>query len=76
MKGLLAAAAALGVPTIVPSSDFGANAPNRITMGCIGLGGMGANDMRAFWAQDDAQALAASNVNRSSSEWGHWYKLG
>lgn len=80
LKGSLAAAAALGFPTIIPASALGADgavAPsNRITMGCIGLGGMGTNDMRAFLAQDDVQVLAVCDVNRSSGEYGHWFKLG
>jgi len=43
LKAGAAAAAAVALPTIVPSSVFGAKAPsNRINMGCIGLGGMGA----------------------------------
>ena len=42
-----AASVAIGLPAIVPSSVFGADAPsNRITMGCIGTGGQ-ANNRRA-----------------------------
>ena len=41
--GILAAGFA---PTIVPSSVFGANAPsNRITVGGIGIGGIGKNQL-------------------------------
>ena len=43
IKGMLAAGAA---PTIVPNSVFGANAPsNRITLGGIGVGGIGTHQL-------------------------------
>ena len=38
-----------GFPAIVPSSIFGAGAPsNRITMGGIGTGSMGMENLRGF----------------------------
>ncbi len=41
-RSFLAASGAVAVPLIVPSSVFGKNAPsNRITIGCIGMGGQG-----------------------------------
>jgi predicted dehydrogenase len=71
------AAAAFGFPYVVPSSVFGADAPsNRIAMGCIGLGGMGTNNMRAFLQHSDVQILAVCDVVTGSREYGHWYKLG
>ena len=70
-------AAAVGFPYVVPSSVFGTAAPgNRITMGCIGVGGMGTNDMRAFLALDDVQVLAVCDVVTGSREYGHWYTNG
>ena len=49
LKGGTLAGAALGFPTIVPSSVFGANAPsNRIHMGIIGAGAMGTGDMKGL----------------------------
>ena len=65
------------VPSIVPSSVFGKNAPsNRINMGCIGLGGMGTRDMRAFLTQDDVQIVAVCDPVKMSNEYGHWYQNG
>lgn len=57
------AMAALGVPSIVPSSVFGSNAPsNRIVIGCVGLGGMGMGNMRGFLNKKDAQIVAVCDV--------------
>ena len=61
---LKAGAVATAAPFFVPSSVFGANAPsNRITIGCIGLGGMGRSDLRAFLGQPDAQIVALCDVD-------------
>ncbi|MFC1542215.1 Gfo/Idh/MocA family protein [Candidatus Latescibacterota bacterium] len=61
-----AAIAAIGAPYIVPSSVFGAEAPsNRITIGHIGVGGMGVSDMRRFLPRDDTQIVAVCDVDRS-----------
>jgi predicted dehydrogenase len=78
-----ATSAALGItcfPYIVPSSALGKAgniAPSdRITMGSIGVGGMGTNNMRAFLAQPDVQVVAVCDVTEASNEYGHWYKKG
>jgi len=67
-------------PRRVPSSvlDKAGNvAPsNRITMGFIGVGGMGTNNMRGFMANRDVQVLAVCDVVRGSDQYGHWYKRG
>ena len=78
LKGAAAAGvAALVVPAVVPVAVFGANAPsNRITMGCIGLGGMGTRNMRWFLNRDDVQVLAACDPVRASNEYGHWFRDG
>ena len=56
--------AAAVFPAIVPSSVFGANAPsNRVAIGCIGTGGMGMADLRAFQAQPQAQIVAVCDVD-------------
>ncbi|MFC1539801.1 Gfo/Idh/MocA family protein [Candidatus Latescibacterota bacterium] len=61
-----AAVTAFGAPYIVPSSVFGQNAPsNRITIGHIGVGGMGVSDMRRFLPRDDAQIVAVCDVDKS-----------
>ena len=63
--GLLAGAAA--VPTIIPSSALGRGstvAPSdRITMGFIGMGSMGMNNLRGFIEKPDVQVLAVCDVN-------------
>ena len=62
---------------IVPSSVFGANAPsNRITMGCIGVGGMGTNNMMGFLNNDDVQMLAVCDPETGSNGYNHWYNTG
>jgi predicted dehydrogenase len=45
-------------------------------MGCIGLGGMGTNDMRAFLTQPDVQILAVCDPVKMSNEYEHWYQHG
>lgn len=77
LKTSAAAATAFAVPNIVPSTVFGANAPsNRITMGCIGVGGMGTRDMRAFLSKSEVQVVAVCDVVTGSREYGHWFKEG
>ncbi len=78
-----ASATALGMisfPHIVPSSALGKAgniAPsNRITMGSVGVGGMGTNNMRAFLTQSDVQVVAVCDVVKANNEYGHWYKNG
>jgi predicted dehydrogenase len=74
------AAGTLALPLFVPSSamgNAGSTPPSeRITMGFIGVGGMGTNNMRAFLAQPDVQVLAVCDVVEASDEYGHWYKRG
>jgi len=77
---LRGAGSALAFPYIVSSSVLGKGgnvAPsNRITMGSIGVGGMGTNNMRAFLNQNDVQVVAVCDVVKASDEYGHWYKKG
>ena len=59
----------LSAPAIVPSSVFGENAPsNRITIGCIGVGGMGTNDMRGFISKPDSEVVAVCDIDLSHRE--------
>ena len=62
-----AAAASVGFPYVVSSSVFGAAgsiAPsNRIVMGCIGVGGKGTGDMRAFLDKPQVRVVAVCDVN-------------
>ncbi len=59
------AAAALGFPTIVPSSVFGQNAPsNRINVGAIGVGRISRiHDLPEVWKHADAQVVAVCDVD-------------
>ena len=58
---LRVSAAALGaVPWIVPRTAFGAN--DRITMGCIGMGGQGRGDMSGFLGFPEVQVLLVCDV--------------
>ncbi|MFI5378297.1 MAG: Gfo/Idh/MocA family protein [Tepidisphaerales bacterium] len=70
---LAAASAALAAPYVIPASALGADgrpAPsNRITMGCIGLGGRGTVDMGAFLGRDDVQIVALCDVDAGSDRY-------
>ena len=71
------AAASVALPYVLPGSVFGANAPsNRITMGSIGVGGMGTNDMMGFLSNDDVQVLAVCDPETGSNGYNHWYNKG
>ncbi len=65
-------AGALAFPYFVPSSALGKDgraAPsNRITMGCIGVGGMGSGDMRGFLESGEVQVLAVCDVDSKHRE--------
>ncbi len=65
LKGVAAAGAAVALPSIVPSSVFGATAPsNLIVMGCIGVGGRGTGNMRTFLNSPGVRVVAACDVDR------------
>jgi predicted dehydrogenase len=67
LKTAVSAAAACGLPTLVPHSVFGQNAPsNRINVGFIGLGNQSTIDLPAFLGHADAQVLAVCDVNTGS----------
>ena len=55
-----AAAAGAAAPLIAGARVFGAN--ERITMGCIGVGGRGQSDMNDFLRFDDIQVVAVCDV--------------
>ena len=65
LRGSAAATAiAVGVPAIVPSSVFGADAPsNRIVMGAIGVGSQGTGNMRGFNGKPGCQVVAVCDVD-------------
>ena len=69
LKSSVVTAAAFAVPTIVPSSVFGANAPsNRITIGSIGLGGMGTGNMKGFKGKSGSQVVAVCDIDAAHRE--------
>jgi len=70
LKGSAAVAgAAFAWPTIVSSSVFGAAAPsNRLTMGCIGLGGQGSGNMKGFNGKKDCAVVAVCDVDADHRE--------
>lgn len=59
--------AAFVAPYFIPSSVLGRNgavAPgNRITIGCIGVGGMGTANLKSFLTKPNAQVLAVCDVD-------------
>jgi predicted dehydrogenase len=68
------AAAGFAFPTIIPGSALGLGgrvAPSdRITLGIIGTGNQGFNDIHAFLRDDRVQLVAVCDVNRESP--GYW----
>lgn len=62
----IGAFAAAGCPTIIPSSALGqggAVAPsNKITIGCIGVGGMGTGNMKNFLALQGCRVVAVCDT--------------
>src|SRR4029078_1887038 len=65
---------AAAFPHLIPASALGADgkvAPsNRVTLGVIGTGNQGTNDMKAFLADERVQVIAVCDVNRESP--GYW----
>ncbi len=55
-----AAAAAFAAPVVVHSRAFGAN--DRITMGCIGMGGQGRGDMGGFLEFPQVRVVAVCDI--------------
>ena len=68
---LHASAAGFAFPTIIPGSALGlsgAVAPsNRITLGVIGTGNQGFNDISSFLGDERVQIVAVCDVNRESA---------
>ena len=64
LKGSAVAAAGVLVPTIVPASVFGADAPsNRITIGFVGVGRMGSGDIRELLGFKEVQIIAVCDLD-------------
>jgi len=66
------AAGSLAVPNLVPSSVLGADgqtAPsNTITLGCIGVGGMGTYNMKSFAGHAGCRVVAVCDVMQARRE--------
>jgi predicted dehydrogenase len=57
------------LPYIVPASCFGSDAPSdRITLGCIGVGGRGTQNLRSFLGNRNCRILAVCDVNHQRIE--------
>ena len=63
---VVAAAGAIGVPLPIASSVLGRDAAvapsNKITLGCIGVGGMGTGNMRNFLSLEDCRVVAVCDA--------------
>lgn len=74
LKSTAAGLGALGFPTVIPAAALGRDgkvAPsNRITVGFIGTGNQGTNDIRSFLRDERVQIVAVCDVNRESA--GYW----
>lgn len=62
----LAASAAVGMPTVVPNTVFGAYAPgNRVNVGLIGCGGIGHYHKNWLNQYEDVRVVAVSDAYKS-----------
>jgi len=63
---------AIAFPYVVSSSALGKGgrppASERIVMGCIGLGGMGSNNMNVFMSKPEVQIVAVCDVHESYND--------
>ncbi len=72
VKAAMGTTIALGLPSIVPASVFGKNAPsNRINIGAIGTGRISRiHDLPGVWRHDFAQVMAVCDVDTKRAEEG------
>ena len=69
LRGAVLAGAALGFPTLLPSTVFGQNAPSqRINMALIGMGLMMGGHQGHFCGREDVQVLAVCDVQAQRRE--------
>ena len=70
IKASSAGAAAIGFPFIVSSSALGKDgavaASDRVTLGCVGVGGQGFFNMKSFITNPAVQVVAVCDVNEES----------
>ena len=69
IQGALAVSAA---PCIIPASALGADgrpaASNRLTLGCIGMGGRGKDDLGGFLGFPEVQVVAVCDVQKANRD--------
>ena len=74
LRTAAATVAVSGFPTIIPASALGSErrpgANSRITIGVIGTGNQGFNDIRSMITDERVQIVAVCDVNRESA--GYW----
>jgi len=59
-------AASTAAPLILPGRLFGAHAPSKkITIGCIGIGMQGGENLQSFLGQDECRVVAVCDVDES-----------
>src|SRR5664279_5013792 len=69
LKSAALAGAALALPTIVPSTVFGQNAPSsRINVGLIGMGLMMGGHHHIMLGREEVQVLAVCDVDRDKRQ--------
>jgi predicted dehydrogenase len=72
LQTTLTAGVAAAAPLVVPGSVLGGDRPapsNRITMGCIGLGGRGHPNLSSFLGMADVQVVALCDVDAGSNRY-------
>jgi predicted dehydrogenase len=62
IKHTTGAAIALGIPTIIPSSAFGAN--EKVQVAVLGVNGRGQDHIKAFQRQDNAQVVTLCDPDK------------
>jgi hypothetical protein len=66
MKSTAAAVSALGLPSIVPSTVLGANAPSdKVNLGVIGYGNMGGGNTGSFLGIPEVRVTAICDIDRN-----------
>jgi predicted dehydrogenase len=76
---LKTAAGMLAMPAIVPSTVLGRDGrtvpSDRITLGCIGLGGQGTYNMLGFLNNKQVQIIALCDANKGSDDYDFLYQF-
>lgn len=69
LRGVAVAGAGIAFPAVVPSTVFGGNAPSeRITIGCVGVGGQGGGNMGSFHGNKACEVVAVCDVDFAKRE--------